>query len=153
MAEQERFARSEGVPRGIVQSNGDLIRLAPNGPKKIGTERAGRLVLDGDVILPADGATISERRRIANHGIIAVTVALDNAGRLRGKPAVALQGVPVEEDKADFVEEAGVAAAEAVNGGRKDEAALREAIRLAVRRSATSWTGKKPIVDVSLIRL
>ena len=153
MAEQERFARALGVPKGIVQANGDLVRLAPDGPVKIGTERAGRLILDGDVILPADGATMNERRRISVNGVIAVTVALDDKGRLRGEPAVALQGVPVEEDKEAFVEEACLAAAQAVNGGKKDEAALREAIRLGVRRTATSWTGKKPVVDVSIIRI
>ena len=153
MAEQERFALSLGVPKGIVQGNGDLVRLAPKGPKKIGDERAGRLILDGDVILPADGTTMNERRKIALHGLIAVTVALDDKGRLRGEPAIALQGVPVEEDKDDFIEEACLAAAEAVASGKKDEAALREAIRLGVRRTATSWTGKKPVVEVSLIRV
>ena len=153
MAEQERFALSLGVPRGIVQGNGDLIRLAPKGPVKIGDERAGRLILDGDVILPADGSTMNERRRISLHGVIAVTVALDDKGRLRGQPAIALQGVPVEEDKDDFIEEAAIAAADAVKTGKKDEAAMREAIRLGVRRTATSWTGKKPIVEVSVIRV
>jgi len=153
MAEQERFARSQGVPRGIVQANGDLIRLAPDGPIKIGTERAGRLILDGDVILPADGATMNERRKISMNGVIAVTVALDQGGRLRGEPAISLLGVPVEEDKEDFIEEACQAAAEVVDGGKRDEAALREAIRLGVRRTATSWTGKKPVVEVSVIRI
>ena len=153
MAEQERFALSLGVPKGIVQGNGDLIRLAPKGPVKIGDERAGRLILDGDVILPADGTTMNERRRISIHGLIAVTVALDDKGRLRGQPAIALQGVPVEEDKEDFIEEAALAAADAVKAGKKDEAAMREAIRLGVRRTATTWTGKKPVVEVSVIRV
>ena len=153
MAEQERFALSLGVPKGIVQGNGDLIRLAPNGPKKIGNEQAGRLILDGDVILPADGATMNERRKISLHGLIAVTVALDDKGRLRGQPSIALQGVPVEEDKEDFIEEAAMAAADVVKAGKKDEAAMREAIRLGVRRTATNWTGKKPVVEVSVIRV
>jgi ribonuclease J len=154
MAEQERFATSLGVPRGIVQGNGDLIRLAPDGPRKIGDERAGRLILDGDVILPADGSTMNERRRISANGVIAVTVALDQNDRLRGLPAIAIQGIPVEEDRDDFLDEASDAAALAVkNGKKKDEAALREAIRLGVRRTATSWTGKKPVVEVSVIRV
>ncbi len=65
MCEQARFALARGVPHGIVQKNGDVVRLAPNGPEKLGEERVGRLVLDGDVILPADGATMNERRRLA----------------------------------------------------------------------------------------
>jgi ribonuclease J len=138
MAEQERFALSLGVPKGIVQGNGDLLRLAPNGPRKIGNERAGRLILDGDVILPADGSTMNERRRISNYGVIGVTVALDANDRMRGEAAIMLQGIPVEEDREDFIDEARDAAADAVKKSRKDEAGLREAIRLSVRRTATN---------------
>jgi ribonuclease J len=155
MAEQARFARSLGVPHGLVQANGTVVRLAPDGPAVAGHERAGRLVLDGDVILPADGTTINERRRIGQYGLIGVTVLLDGKGRLKGEPALLLHGLPVEEDREDFVADARRAAAEAAKGGNgnADEAKLREAIRLAVRRRATAWTGKKPVVEVTLIRL
>jgi ribonuclease J len=153
MAEQARFGMSEGVPNAVIQQNGTVIRLAPNGPALVGHERVGRLILDGDVILPADGNTMNERRRIAQNGVVAVTVALDKAGQLRGEAAVAIQGIPVEEDRDDFIAEAQAAAAEAVNGNTRDEARLREAIRLGVRRRATQWTGKKPVVEVSIIRI
>jgi len=153
MAEQARFAAAQGIGKGIVQTNGTIIRLAPNGPKAVGNARAGRLVLDGDVILPADGSTINERRRISLHGVITVTVAIDGRRKLLGEPAITLQGVPVEEDRADFIDDARDAVIEAVKDAPKDEAKFRETIRLAVRRRATSWTGKKPIVDVSVIRV
>src|SRR6476619_7710774 len=64
LAEHARLALGEGVTHAGVQENGDVIRLAPGDPKKIAEVRVGRLVLDGDVILPADGSTISERRRM-----------------------------------------------------------------------------------------
>ena len=153
MAEQARFGIDKGVPKAIVQMNGTVLRLAPNGPVKVGNERSGRLILDGDVILPADGTTMNERRKISVNGLISVAVAIDGQGRVRGDPAVSIQGIPVEEDRADFIIETSEVAAEAATDGPKDEAKLREAIRLAVRRQATKWTGKKPIVDVSLIRL
>ena len=35
LAEQARLALSHGVPQAIVQENGDLVRLAPDGPKKL----------------------------------------------------------------------------------------------------------------------
>src|SRR3954466_12805299 len=154
MFEQARFARARGIPHGIVQKNGDLIRLAPNGPEKLSEERVGRLILDGDVILPAEGATMNERRRAAMFGSIAVAVALDNEDRLRSGVELDLQGVPVEEDRADFLAEACDAAAAAVakNAG-KDEDKLRDAVRLAVRRCATEWTGKKPVVSVLIVRI
>src|SRR5919112_4698981 len=74
MMEHARFARTRGIPHGIVQKNGDLVRLAPDGPAKLGEERVGRFVLDGDVILPADGTTMNERRKLAFAGLISVAV-------------------------------------------------------------------------------
>ena len=153
MAEQARFGLSCGIPNALVQSNGDVVRLAPGAPTVIGHERTGRLVLDGDVILPADGGTIGERRRIGQHGLIAVAVVLDSAGKLAANPEIRLQGVPVEEDRNDFVREAEEAVERVVQKGAASEDALREALRLGVRRVATEWTGKKPIVEIMLMRL
>jgi len=151
MVEQARFGLSQGVPRALVQSNGEILRLAPGKPEKIGHAPAGRLVLDGDVILPADGATLNERRKIAINGQISVAVAIDRQRRLIGTPEVRVQGVPVEEDRLPFTEEAIEAARDAVRQGTRDREALREQVRLAVRRTAARWTGKKPVVDVLLI--
>ncbi|SMF75777.1 ribonuclease J [Allosphingosinicella indica] len=151
--EHARFAVEEGIPQAFVQENGDLVRIAPDGPKKLGEQRVGRLVLDGDVILPADGTTMNERRKASVNGSIAVAVALDKGRRVVGDVEVALSGLPVEEDREDFLADARAAAKDAANGGPADEAKLREAIRLAVRRRATDWTGKKPLVDVLLIRV
>ncbi len=151
--EHRRFALERGVPRGIVQENGEVIRLAPDGPRKIGNERVGRLILDGDVILNADGTTMNQRRKISINGVVTVALALDDRDRLRGDPEIALEGIPVEEDRDEFVEEAADAAAAAVAKGAQTTEKLREAIRLAVRRCATEWTGKKPVVDVLLIRI
>ena len=153
MAEQARFGLSCGIPNALVQSNGDVVRLAPGEPAIIGHERTGRLVLDGDVILPADGGTISERRRIAMQGVIAVAVVLDAGGKLAVDPEIRLQGVPVEEDRNDFVREAEEAVERVIEKGAANEDALREALRLGVRRVATEWTGKKPIVEIMLMRL
>ena len=151
MMEHARFGLEQGIPRAIVQSNGDIIRLAPKGPAKIGNATVGRLVLDGDVILPADGATLSERRKLAINGQISVAVALGKDGRMVGQPQVRVQGVPVEEDRPAFITDAVQAAADTVRGGKRESEKMREQIRLAVRKVAKRWTGKQPIVDVLLI--
>ena len=153
MFEQARFARARGIPHGIVQKNGDLIRLAPDGPEKLSEERVGRLILDGDVILPADGSTMNERRRLAMSGLISVALPLDAGNRLRGDVEIGLEGIPVEEDRDAFLEEAREAAADAAAKGAGSEEKLREAVRLAVRRVATDWTGKKPVVSVLVVRV
>lgn len=154
MAEQARLGLASGIPKAIVQQNGDVIRLAPKGPVKIGEEETGRLVLDGDVILPADGGTINERRKLGLYGHVTVGVAIGRNGSIAGEPDVRVMGVPVEEDKSAFIAEACDAASAAVRKARSSDVdKVREAVRLAVRRVATNWTGKKPLVDVTVIAL
>ena len=151
LAEHARLALAHGVPQVVVQTNGDVVRLAPGEPKKIDEARVGRLVLDGDVILPANGATINERRKMAFGGLISVAVPVGAGGKLAGTPVVRPFGVPVEQDREDFLADATDAAARAFDPGADEERA-RESVRLAVRRCATLWTGKKPLVDVAFVR-
>ena len=151
LAEHARFALSHGVPKAALQRNGDLIRLAPNGPEKLTEVRVGRLVLDGDVILPADGSTITERRRMSYSGLITVALPVGSDGELAGTPFIRPFGLPVEEDRDDFIADATNSAERAYNPSSSEDQ-LREAVRLAVRRCATAWTGKKPLVEVMLVR-
>ncbi|MCX7675878.1 MAG: ribonuclease J, partial [Alteraurantiacibacter sp.] len=72
MMEQARLGKSCRIPRQIVQKNGDVIRLSPNGPVKLAEVASGRLVLDGDIIVPADGEAITMRRRMARDGLVLV---------------------------------------------------------------------------------
>ena len=150
LMEHARFGLAQGIPQALVQTDGDIVRLAPGTPEKIGHAPVGRLVLDGDVILPADGSTINERRKLSMNGQVSVALALKD-GALFGEPQIRLQGVPVEEDREPFLDEAIEAVERTVRENKRGGDALREAIRLAVRHVATRWTGKKPIVDVLIV--
>ncbi len=151
MEEQARFAISRGVPNALVQSNGDIVRLTPGKPEIIGKERTGRLVLDGDVIVPADGEAMVQRRRASWNGVINVSIAIGQKKRALGDPVVRSYGVPLEDDIDAFLDEATEEAQKAIADWNSDLESLRENVRLAVRRTATRWTGKKPIVDVGII--
>ncbi|MCJ2186194.1 ribonuclease J [Novosphingobium beihaiensis] len=146
MKEQVRFGLSCGIPKAVFQKNGDLVRLAPDHPGKFGEVRAGRLVLDGDIISPADGEAMVMRRRIAYNGV--VSVAADRKGHVE----IAAMGLPLDEDYDEFIEEARRDVAEALGRAKKaDRDARVEAARLAARRAATRWSGKKPQVQVLLL--
>ena len=146
MQEQGRLGKECAIPDQVVQQNGDLVRLAPGAPGKIAEVKAGRLVLDGDLIIPADGEAIAMRRRIMREGVL--IVALD--GDLT--PRIDSLGLPLDEDYNDFVVEATrdiTAAIGKLRGGdRRDEASVYEAARLAARRAAQRWSGKRPQVRV-----
>jgi ribonuclease J len=146
MREQARLGIASGIKQSVFQKNGDLVRLAPGKPGKFGEVRSGRLVLDGDIISPADGNAVVMRRRLAEYGL--VTVVLDTKGRA----TVAGVGLPLEEDYDDFVAEAEADVVEALGklkgGKRTDADEVKEAARLAARRAAQRWSGKKPQVQV-----
>ena len=148
MQEQARLGRANGIPDAVVQQNGDIVRLAPGAPGVIAQVRAGRLVLDGDIIAPADGEAMVMRRRIMHEGV--VIVALD-AGL---SPTIDSVGLPLDEDYADFLEETAqdiVAAVGKLKGrDRTARETVHEAARLAARRAAQRWSGKRPQVRVLL---
>jgi ribonuclease J len=154
MEEHARLAKGWGVPEAIVPVNGAAIRLAPGKPEVLSHEAHGRLVLDGDVILPADGATINMRRKLAHSGLMLVTLVVDRKGKLAADPRVIARGVPVEEDEEAFLAEA-TEAAEVSFGkhGVRDQRRLEDEVKIAVRRVARRWTGKKPPTEVQVIRL
>ena len=148
MKEQARFGKACGIGKTVVQANGDLVRLAPGKPGKIDEVRAGRLILDGDIISPANGEAVVMRRRLAANGL--VIVVLDGKGRVH----VESIGLPLDEDMDDFLAEAredvSAALSRLKGGQRHDREAITEAARLAARRAAQRWSGKKPQVRVIL---
>jgi len=148
MREQVALGKACGIPQQVFQKNGDMVRLAPGLPGKIAEVQNGRLILDGDIISPADGEAIVMRRRLAQNGL--VVVALGEKGRVR----VTAVGLPLVEDYDDFIAEAEgdvVKALGKLNGSGKDRDAVVEAARLAARRAATRWCGKKPQVQVMML--
>ncbi|GEN98833.1 MBL fold hydrolase [Novosphingobium sediminis] len=154
MAEQARLGKASGIKRTIVQKNGDVVRLAPDGPAKLAEVRAGRLVLDGDIIAPADGGAMGQRRKLAESGVVVAALAVSPVGKLKSAIEIAAVGLPLEEDMEEFVAEAqgDVAKALGTLKGEKarDRAAIAETVRLTVRRAAQRWSGKKPVVQVML---
>jgi ribonuclease J len=148
MKEQARLGRASGIGKAVVQGNGDLVRLAPGKPGKIDEVRAGRLILDGDIISPANGEAMVMRRRLAANGLLIVV--------LGGKGQVHVEaiGLPLDEDMDDFVTEArddvAAALAKLKGGQRQDREIISETARLTARRAAQRWSGKKPQVRVIL---
>ncbi len=144
------------VPQTIVGGNGSLIRLAP-GPAEIVEEvEHGRLVLDGNRLLRRDSPALKSRQRIGYNGYLAVTLAIDSAGRLAAPPAVLAQGL-VDGDEEDCLSMAAGAVGEAFDRltavQRKDDIKIMETARLAARRTIFAELGKKPVTEVQLLRL
>ena len=148
MQEQARIGLARGIADAVVQKNGDLVRLAPGSPGKIAEVTAGRLVLDGDLIVPANGDAMVMRRRLSRDGVVVVVV------HPSGNAQIESMGLPLDEDHDQFVAEARADIAKALRNlkgaARRDAGEIAEAARLAARRAATRWSGKRPQVRVIL---
>jgi ribonuclease J len=152
-----RLAQECQVPQAIAAENGRMIRLAPGPAEVVGEVAFGRIGLDGSALVPLGGALIKHRHRISASGSAVATLVMGRDGRLLAEPQVTLHGlVDPEADGAALGSAAAAvrSAVEALNPGqRADDAAVKEAARLAVRRYIHAERGKKPLTDVHLVRM
>jgi ribonuclease J len=155
--EHARLARTWGVETAIEPVDGAMIRLAPGPAEVVDHVATGRLALDGPRLVSLESEILRSRRRMVFNGSAVVTVVLDAAGRLRGVPHLTAHGLLDAEHEAGehaVVTDAVTVAIEALpTKVRRDDAAVREAARLAVRRTLRDTHGKKPITEVHLVRI
>jgi ribonuclease J len=143
------------VPETVVAPNGALVRLAPGPAEVIDHVPAGRLARDGDGLVPLDGETLRERRKLLWNGAAAATLVLDKTGRAVAAPRVSLRGI---DDEGGALTEAIVAGlgemlADLSTSERGDDVRIEEAARQSVRRVVRAHLGKKPLTDVHIVRI
>jgi ribonuclease J len=157
--EHARLARELQVPKAIAPGNGDLIRLAPGEPGIIDKTPAGRLYIDGAVMVEAEDDALRDRRRLAAEGGVNVSLVLNGKNAIVAGPNVSVRGLSLadEEEFELAVEELERAAESGFgrlrHGDRDDDEAIEAAVMRAVRKAAERIWRKRPLVDVSVLRL
>ncbi len=156
LAEHAELARRAGVPKVLVCRNGDLVRLAPDGPDIVDEVPSGRLYKDGSLLISAESRTVAARRRLSFAGIVTVALALSEKGLLMADPEVELIGLPeTDAGGASMTEIAHDAVEEAFEAlpkpRRLDPDAVAETVRRAVRGAIAERWNKKPICHVHVL--
>ena len=146
MMEHARLARELQVPQTAMVVNGQMLRLAPGRAEIVDEVPAGRVHLDGRLMVGEDEGFARARRSLANAGFIGVTLVLKKSGRLAAEPVIHMEGIPdaVLGPVADAV-------TRAAEGRRSGD--LAEHVRLAARRAANGIWGKKPVVRVEVVEV
>jgi ribonuclease J len=139
----------------FMMEDGDILTLSPGRPAITDSAPVGRLVLDGTRLVPLKGEVMSARRRMLFNGIVVASLAVDQAGNLRGRPKVSAPGLLDPEDpETDRVADDFASSLRDLPANlRQDDAALQDAARSALRRTLGRKLGKRPMVDVHLIRV
>lgn len=152
-----QLARECQVPESIVGRNGAVVQLAPGPARIVDHVHSGRLALDGKVLRPVSSPVLKQRRRMVYHGSLAATVVVDRNGGLLVEPRFAAKGLYDAEEEPE-VEAAAIEAVESAlhrlsRHERRQNELLQEALRVAIRRALQRELGKKPMVEVQLIRI
>ncbi len=157
LVEHVALALQAGIQEAVVAENGTLVRLCP-GPTRLedGIE-PGRLALDGTRLVPMDGGVLRARNQIGFSGSAVATVLINARGELTDDPRLTLHGV-VEADDDDGLEDDAVdAVIDAVDAlsdaASRDDQAVADAARRAIRRTVHKAIGKRPITDIHVVRI
>lgn len=156
MAEHADLARRLGVPKVITCLDGDLVRLAPDGPAIIDEVPVGRLYKDGRILVDAQTRTIQDRRRLSFAGVVSVALAMSEQGQLVVDPEIELTGIPESnaagESLSDIVYDAVLETIETLpRARRRDPDAIAESVTRAVRGTIAREWNKKPLCHVHVL--
>jgi ribonuclease J len=145
------------VHQPLVIQNGDMVRLAPSGASVVDEVPVGRLASDGKGLLPLDGTALKDRRRVIFNGTAVATLVLDRRGQRLAPPTISMIGVvepAAVEASAPALRGAVERALDELPGGlRRDDEATRDAARRALRRVLNERFGKRPLVEIHLVRI
>lgn len=157
LVEHARLAKECQVPEALVAENGEAVRLAPGPAEIVAQVQTGRLAVDGPRLVPLDSELMRRRKRIFFTGSATVTVVLDAKGRLKGEPQFSAQGILDPEEEKEEHDLVVAAVRDALENlppdHRRNDDQVREAARLAVRRTLKATHGRKPVTDVHLVRI
>jgi len=158
MAEHINFAKEMGVKFPIKVSNGEIIRLSPGEPKVIDKVTWGRVYLDGKVLIDNDSPVLKERRNMAANGYMEITVLISKNGQIKNNPVITLKGIPlIEEDASEIeydLEDIVMNTCKTFNlNNSKQEKNLIDTLKGNCRKLINDKSGKKPLVNINLVRL
>ena len=155
MVEHAALARACQVAETVVAPNGTLVRLAPGPAEIVDHVPSGRLARDGDGLVPLDGDSLRERRKLLWNGAAAATLVIDRGGRAVAPPKVSLRGIDDAEGELGKAIAAGLSEmlADLNASERGDDVRIEEAARQTVRRVVRAHLGKKPLTDVHIVRI
>ena len=148
------LAKEQGATP-IIMEDGDVLSLVPGHPEITDSAPVGRLALDGNRVVPLNGGVLAARRRMLFNGVVLGSVAVDGSGKVIGKAQVSAPGLfePEDPETARVVADFTQAVSELPLTLRRDDSALADAARSALRRTLGRRFQKRPMVDVHLLRV
>ena len=155
LLEHAKLAKKLGVKRAYPPRNGEMILLAPKGPKVVDIVASGRLHQDGKDIVSASDEGLRLRRKMGYAGHVSVSLVVNTKGKIISGPEPRASGFPegrmgelldgLLDDVADVAEDAFYALSPR---DRRDEDSIEAKVAAKVKRLIRDQTGKRTLVEV-----
>ena len=148
------LAREMGA-RPILIEDGDVLTFGPGEPAVNESVPVGRFAVDGKRLVPLAGVVMAARRQMLRDGVVVASLAVDQAGRLRGRAQISAPGLlaPDDEEMLALADDFAATLADLSPGLRQDETGLVDAARAALRRVLGRRLQKRPQVEIHVLRV
>ena len=142
----------------FIEGDGDVLRLAPGPAQVIDEVPTGRVYRDGQMLVDAQSATISQRRKLGFAGVVSAAIAIDGRGELLGEPEIGIAGLPEfaapNQPMQNFVLDAIYECLDSLpKQKRRDPEAIEESVSRSIRSQVNGIWGKKPVCHVLVLQV
>lgn len=152
--EHVKLAKSLGVKEAVEAHNGAVVLLEPGDARVVADVESGYTAIDGLSMIPADGEILRTRRKLRDEGMVAVSLAIGQAGELLD---LQLSGPGVFDSQQDveLIAECIGELEDVLENKKKrsDGDALIELVRTTLRKRIKLELDKKPLIEVHVMRL
>lgn len=153
MQAQAELGLANGIEQALVPSNGTLIELAGSKPEIIERVNSGRWGIDGKCLVSMQSPILKERQKISIQGVIFVSIPVDDICQIQGTPTISAHGLVEDGEEAqDFQDGMQNIIRRTMHQDLGKEKNYIEALQRVIKQECNQRFGKKPVVDVHLVR-
>lgn len=149
-----QMAKEMGIPFAIGLNDGQMISLKET-PEIVGEVKSGILAVDGNQIVPLNAQVLKKRRQMMDEGTAVLTLVVDQNAQVVGMPQLSTFGLMAEDEaiKGELGQAIASALAEIAPERVGEDNLIKDKMRHVVRLFLKEHFGKKPLLEIHLIRI
>ena len=155
LEEHAKFALELGAKKALEIKDGDIVLLSADACEIVGQAQTGILAIDGKRIIRLDSEVFKKRRKIIYSGSLVITVVLNKNAELVSAPQISSIGLFDEtSDEIAVIKGLIKEVVEQLDAPtRLNDFAIKEQIKMSVRRYVLEIQGNKPLTEIHLVRV
>ena len=149
-----QVAKKMDIPFAFSLNDGQMIVLKEK-PEIVGEVPSGILAVDGNQIVPLNADVLKKRRKMMDEGTAVLTLVIDSNAQIVGAPQLSTFGLMSDDEaiKGELGQAISASLAEIDSERVGDDDFIKEMMRHVVRQFLKEHFGKKPLLEIHLMRV